>query len=55
MKKKKVTFFFAQATHIRKINWWSFLEVFECYNYGELEYSEEDFVTGIVVILYFTP
>ena len=27
-------------------------EVFECYNYGELEYSEEDFATGFVMRLY---
>ena len=38
--------------HTRKINWWSFYEIFKCYNYGELEYSEEDFATGFVVRLY---
>ena len=55
-KKKKVTFFFfVEATYTRKINWWSFLEVFECYNHGELEYSDEDFATGFVVRLYITP
>ena len=38
--------------HTRKINWWSSHRIFECYNYGELEYSEEDFATGFVVRLY---
>ena len=38
--------------HTRKINWWSSHGVFECYNYGELEYSEEDFTTDFVVRLY---
>ena len=28
------------------------MEFFECYNYGELEYSKEDFATGFVVRLY---
>ena len=37
----------------RKINWWSSHEVFECYNHGELEYLDEDFVTGFVVRLHF--
>ena len=46
---KKEIFFFA---HIRKINWWSSHGVFERYNHGELDYSEEDFVTGFVVRLY---
>ena len=38
--------------HIRKINWWSFHGVFECYNHGELEYSKKDFATRFVVRLY---
>ena len=38
--------------YTRKINWWRFYGVFECYNHGELEYSEEDFATGFVVRLY---
>ena len=38
--------------YTRKINWWSFHRVFECYNHGELEYLEEDFTTGFVVRLY---
>ena len=38
--------------HTRKINWWSSHGVFECYNHGELEYSEEDFAIGFVVRLY---
>ena len=38
--------------HTRKINWWSFHGIFKCYNYGELEYSEEDFAIGFVVRLY---
>ena len=35
-----------------KINWWSSHGVFECYNYGELEYLKKDFATGFVVRLY---
>ena len=38
--------------HIRKINWWSFHGVFECYNHGELEYSKKDFATRFLVRLY---
>ena len=37
--------------HSRKINLWSY-EVFECYNHGEFEYLEENFVTSFVVRLY---
>ena len=38
--------------HKRKINWWISHGVFECYNHGEFEYSEEDFATSFVVRLY---
>ena len=38
--------------HTMKINWWSSHGVFECYNYGELEYLKKDFATGFVVRLY---
>ena len=51
MKKKKETFFFTQVTH-KEDKWWSSHGVFECYNHGELEYSNEDFATGFVVGLY---
>ena len=49
---EKMRHFFLLKLHTWKINWWSFHRVFECYNYGELEYSEEDFATGFVVRLY---
>ena len=51
MKKKKETFFFAQVTH-KEDKLVEFSWSFECYNHGELEYSEEDFATGFVVRLY---
>ena len=51
MKKKNETFFFAQVTH-KEDKLVKFSEVFECYNHGELEYSEKDFATGFVVRLY---
>ena len=51
MKEKKETFFLLKL-HTKKINWWSFHEVFECYNHRELEYSEKDFATDFVVRLY---
>ena len=38
--------------HTRKINWWNSYGVFECYNYGELEYLKKDFATGFMVRLY---
>ena len=38
--------------HTRKINWWNSHRVFDCYNHGELEYSEEDFAIGFMVRLY---
>ena len=50
--KKKKRHFSLLKLHTRKINWWSFYGVFECYNHGELEYSEEDFATDFVVRLY---
>ena len=43
---------FLCSSYTRKINWWSPRGVFECYNHGELEYSEENFATNFVVILY---
>ena len=52
--KEKLDIFSLLKLHTRKINWWSSHGVFECYNYGELEYSEEDFAIGFVVIV-FTP
>ena len=50
--KRKKRHFSLLKLHTRKINWWSSHGVFECYNHGELEYSEEDFATGFVVRLY---
>ena len=50
--KKKMRHFSLLKLHTRKINWWSSHEVFEYYNHGELEYSEEDFATAFVVRLY---
>ena len=50
--KGKMRHFSLLKLHTRKINWRSSHEVFECYNHGELEYSEEDFATGFVVRLY---
>ena len=52
MKKKKGDIFSLLKLHTRNINWWSSHGVFECYNNGELEYSEEDFAIGFVVRLY---
>ena len=51
VKKKKETFFFPKL-HTRKINWWGSHGGFECYNHGELDYSEKDFATRFVVRLY---
>ena len=50
--KEKGGIFSLLKLHIKKINWWSSHEVFECYNHGELEYSEEDFATGFLMRLY---
>ena len=50
--KEKGGIFSLLKLHIKKINWWSSHKVFECYNHGELEYSEEDFATGFVMRLY---
>ena len=50
--KRKRRYFSLLKLHTRKINWWSFYGVFECYNHGELEYSKEDFATSFVVRLY---
>ena len=50
--KRKMRHFSLLELHTRKINWRSSHEVFECYNHGELEYSEEDFAIGFVVRLY---
>ena len=52
VKKRKKRHFFFLKLHVRKINWWSSHGVFECYNHGELEYSEENFITSFAVILY---
>ena len=50
--KRKKRHFSLLKLYTRKINWWSSHRVFECYNHGELEYSEEDFATGFGVRLY---
>ena len=50
--KRKMRHFSLLKLHTRKINWWSSHGVFECYNHGELKYSEEDFTTGFVMRLY---
>ena len=50
--KRKMRHFSLLKLHTRKINWWSSHGVFECYNHGELESSEEDFATGFVMRLY---
>ena len=50
--KRKRRHFSLLKLHTRKINWWSSHGVFECYNHGKLEYSEENFATGFVVRLY---
>ena len=50
--KEKGDIFSLLKLHTRNINWWSYHGVFECYNHGELKYSEEDFATGFVVRLY---
>ena len=51
-KEKKGDIFSVLKLYTKKINWWSSLRVFECYNYGELECSKEDFAAGFVVRLY---
>ena len=50
--KRKSRHFSLLKLHLKKINWWSSLEVFKCYNHGDLECSEEDFTTGFMVKLY---
>ena len=49
---RKMRHFSLLKLHTRKINWWSSHGVFEYYNHGKFEYSEEDFVTDFVVRLY---
>ena len=51
-KERARRYFSLLKLHTKKINWWSSHWVFQCYNDGELEYSEKDFATDFVVRLY---
>ena len=50
--KRKRRHFSLLKLYTRKINWRNSHRVFECYNHGELEYSDEDFASGFGEIVF---